>query len=209
MNRKIILITLILLQSSLFAQNSFKIGIVTGLNISHLYNDNIHPNSENKIGFMIGGITTFSLSNDFSIIGELYYSMKGQKNDPAGEILVGANEGKFSISKNYSYLSFPILINYKVTEIKKLGITIETGVEFSNLIGAEWDFSNSTSSSDVKDITEDFDVGIVAGTKIFIPVPKRNLFLGFRYIHGLNKVNTYGTIKNRVLSIYTGYLFNL
>jgi Outer membrane protein beta-barrel domain len=195
---------LLLLPSISFTQTNFSLGVIGGLNITHLDGD-LWPNSKKRTGVSVGVTSQLNLMNNFGFTLELIYASKGQVNDPTSR--------RTSMIKNYYYLSLPIFANYSFYKSNNLEIVAEFGSELSYLLDSKWEYyiDDRELSENVDPITAQFDFSVVLGSKLLIPVFYYKIFLGFRYGHGLVEVNTkpeiYGSVHNRVFSINSGIYF--
>lgn len=212
MNFKILTILILLLPTVILSQTSFDFGILAGANSSYLGGDDFSKNRELRIGFLVGISSNLNFTDSLSLEIEINYSSKGQINDPYAGVQI-AYYGPYAIERNYYYLSLPLILNYKFYKTNQISTVLEVGSEFSFLLESKWEYDipNSFTSRNVDDITESFDVGLVIGLKVFIPIFSQKTFVGIRYVHGLMEVlpksEIFDSVKHRTFSLITGFYF--
>jgi hypothetical protein len=143
---KRILITLTILLNFIF-KLSAQISIQGGANFSNIRDNGYLENNEPALGFQLG--TSFQ-----------YYPIKTlPKFSIQNGILINNKGYQQELDKkydfNFSYLSFPVVVNYDIVE----NITINMGTEISYLFYTNVEEGTKTYNN--------FDLGIVLGISIF------------------------------------------
>ncbi|GJM35059.1 MAG: hypothetical protein DHS20C18_40600 [Saprospiraceae bacterium] len=150
------------------------------------------------------------------------YALIGRKESPIAmrlELLYSAKGGKtrsflepsaFTVSAVYlQYLSLPVLFNYHSGPLY-----LEFGPELNYLITGRAKFLNSSNKEDVTDLVSNrSELAVAMGMRYELPLFQ----LGFRYLHGLGKVQELvltdfngaprnaGILKNRTVQFYVSY----
>lgn len=96
-------------------------GLRAGANISKINGDDNYYIFSSKIGYFGGLIAQYPLSREFSLQGEVYYNMVGSKSKNQPEVEA------FKVNNKISYVSVPILIQYKISP----EFYVETGPEIA------------------------------------------------------------------------------
>ena len=203
--KKLIIITVLLLSNYLSAQE-VKFGIKGGVNFSkiNINQSNDLLNSKMKMGFQIGGLAEFKLTDRFALEPQLFYSRQNSileikladltfpgsmPNDP---IFVENVNSEY----NLDLINLPILAKFYITE----GFNIVAGPQFSYLI----------SEKDKYGIKE-FDYGLTGGLGYQFD---NGFLLSANYYLGMNNVNNFTEairnqlkLKQRVIQFSVGYFF--
>jgi len=219
----ILLLAAIAFSFSTMAQ--FTYGPRLGLNIANIGGDDA-DDTKTLIGFNLGVMGNYGITEMFSVQGEMLYDTKGAKFE--GEDMDGNKE---TIPLNLNYISIPIM--FKATfgdEIKFFG---QVGPTIGILMGAkmdgeseysyttyEYDPNNPwapptevTVSEKVKDWYKGMDMGFVIGGGVILPVGGMPLMIDLRYNTSLGTIHESGEgeeeadLKNGVVSINFGLLF--
>lgn len=154
---QIILSILLLVSISVNAQKKkttkkitpkIEFGVKAGANISKIIGDDDYYIFSSKIGYFGGLVAKYPLSREFAFQGEVYYNMIGSKskNQP--------NVEAFRVNNKITYVSVPILIQYKISP----EFYVETGPE----IGV-----NLSSKNENVDTGDVFNMKEVTKTTIF------------------------------------------
>ena len=179
-------------------------GVKGGINLASLGGD-VGPGAKGKMGFHLGGIAEYMLSDEFGVQAELLYSALGGKFEE--------NDEEFSIEEKtkLSYITLPIVGKYFVTE----EIALEAGPQFGFLVGAESEFTatfNGETESGTEDISKGvngLDLGFGLGGSFNT---EGGLFFGLRYVLGLSNIykDAEGgfSVNNNVFQASAGYKFN-
>jgi hypothetical protein len=166
--------------SSLTAQVAF----IGGVNYTNERNNNLIENQKPRITYQWGAsIRYYLLKNHpkISFQNELIFNQRGYN-----QVL---DKDYFF---HFDYISFPVLINYALTE----NFSINTGLEFSKLL-----------SSNIKRYTEtynDFDIGLVLGFSCF---EKKGISFYSRMTYGLLPLLDYYAIDK--VGNFTGEIHDL
>jgi hypothetical protein len=177
-------------------------GVKGGINLASLGGD-VPSNAKSKIGFHIGGIAEYMLSDEFGVQAELLYSALGNKVE---ESIEGVS---FKQKTKLSYITLPVVAKYFVTD----EIALEAGPQFSFLMSAEiegegtFEGQSQSATEDISDFTNGIDLGFGIGGSY---KTDGGLFFGLRYVLGLSNINSDGpdTVNNNVLQVSAGYKFN-
>ncbi|AWM12867.1 PorT family protein [Flavobacterium sp. NRK F10] len=130
---KKILLTVAAIATFGFAQaQDIKFGVKGGLNFTNFTGD---FNTDSKVGFYVGGLADFTVTEKFHVQPELLYSAEGADNDAA-----------------ISYLRIPVMAKYYVAD----GFNIQAGPEVAFKVAADDGVDNATKSLD-------FGLGLGAG----------------------------------------------
>lgn len=192
-----------LITSSAFAQE-IAFGVKAGANLANISDLPEGAETDMLIGAHVGPLVKIPINENFSIIPELLYSMKGFKVDDDALSL--------------SYLEIPIMANYQLES----GLNFELGPYVGFLLAAD------AEGTDVKEFMESTDVGVGLGLGYRL---ESGLGFGARYSLGLTTLNKEQTItiivgtdpvtglpifatatqeaygKNSVIGISVSYLF--
>ena len=181
-----------------------KIGAKAGLNIATLAGD--LEDTKSLIGFHIGAVAEFEITEQFAFQPELVYSIQGtkQENDLGlgGTIFSGLDDDRITLT----YINIPLMLKYYVAD----SFSLQFGPQVGFLMSAEYQGTNSGGSSynsDIKDMIKgvDFGLNIGAGYKT-----EFGLFADVRYNLGLADINDIDggdKMKNAVISVSVGYYF--
>lgn len=173
-------------------------GVKAGMNLSKFNGSTGDSFSgyDTMIGFHLGGLVEFSLTEMFSIQPELLYSYQGTNiNSGAGEI------------KTHN-LQVPILAKYYIVD----ALSAEAGPIVGYLMSAKYNGNlNSEDGRETIDITENYksvEFGFGFGASYqFIS----GLFFVARYNFGISNINDNQlespNIKSNVFQLSAGYLF--
>lgn len=184
----------------------YNYGIKGGLNLTNnvVNQQSTINDSKYKPGIHFGFFASADVTEKIDLQAELLYSGKGYR----------FVETAFSESGNLNlnYITFPILVGYKATDLLRLNI----GPELGYLISA-----NSKFGPDRIDVSDKWDnkldIGLAAGLDYTL---SEKIFAGVRYTHGFSSVvaNAYvsdnngnstgerAKFQNRSLQLSFGYL---
>lgn len=178
------------------AQQSPRMGIKGGINLSNLYVDNVDDENA-RVGFNAGFYGQI-LSNDFiAIQPELLFTTKGSENEFDGII-------DQTIKFNLNYLEVPVLAVIKLGQAAE----IHAGAYGGYLLGANVSYSGDLGSGG-EDLDRDhfktIDYGLVGGFGLNFG----GVQVGTRYNYGLvrladsdNAESILGDSKNSVATVY-------
>ncbi|MGV9004204.1 porin family protein [Flavobacterium sp.] len=180
--KKIILSVAAIFAFGVVSAQDIKFGVKGGLNSSNITNTD---GSKALVGFHVGGLAEFKVSEKFAVQPELLYSTQG----------AGSDGGDLKLD----YINIPIMAKFYVAE----KFSIQAGPQIGFLMTAKAD------GEDVKDFfkTTDFGVNIGVGYNL-----DENMMLDLRYNMGLSQVQKEvidGTSKsmNQVIQLSFGYKF--
>jgi hypothetical protein len=196
----IVLMLLLCVCSTSYAQSTTSIGPRIGLNVADFTGDNASSQGTRN-GLMIGGFFTYSISEDFGITGELLYSQQGSKDRNA--------LGNFT--RELSYLQIPLYGNYFFKVSQDFRLKLMAGPYINILLDAENDFENGT-SVEVTDSYNTIDYGLLLGGGFHYYLGSEVwLNLDARYNLGLSNIlqDDALDVKNSVISIALGVSFGI
>ncbi|MGY3793052.1 porin family protein [uncultured Aquimarina sp.] len=180
MNKKILLIFVLLITCITINAQESKYGIRIGANLSSISSDNITGDlDQSRIGVVVGFLADYRLTNKLRIQPELQYSGQGNKDRDL----------------RVNYLQLPILLKYNITDVFNVQLGPQAGIKIW-----EWE-DNQADTTDFG--TFDFAGVIGVGANI-----TDNFFVDLRYALGLANVfdedaglNIDGTSRNIQLSV--------
>lgn len=207
--KKILLTATAVMAFGLMQAQEVKYGAKVGLNISTLTGD--IENTNNKIGFHIGGFAEIKVSDKFSVQPEILYSSQGTKGEETYTDLSGSF--KVNLTQELSYLNIPVMAKYYVAE----KFYLEAGPQIGFLLSAEQKGEasgiyngqpfNVSQTVDNKDTLNSTDFGLNFGLGFNI---SKNVGAGVRYTAGLSnldKETENSTINNSNIGISILYTF--
>ena len=166
--KKIILSAIAVLAFGLTNAQGVKFGAKAGLNVTTITGGEFSASS--KVGFHVGGLVEFKLTDKFAVQPELLFSTKGAKSDFFG----------FTSEENLSYIDLPIMVKYFVME----GLSIEAGPQVSFLMSAKAKVDGVSFDSKPLYNSTDFGFNIGAGYEL-----TSGLFFQARYNLGLSDIS--------------------
>jgi outer membrane scaffolding protein for murein synthesis (MipA/OmpV family) len=197
-NKITLTLGLILIFGSLSAQD-FKFGIQAGTNLAVQSPIGDYYNNEDiRAGLHAGVFGNYSFNENVSLQAELNYDQKGcQTKDITGK---------------YDYLSVPVLFNYSLGKSWKtpLSFNIYAGPYASFLVNAktEIDTEEISETIDMKDDTENTELGTIIGFGVKYPVKESSLLFNIRLGLGLTSFDKNDTDpKNKYIGLSLGYEF--
>jgi hypothetical protein len=195
-----------------------KFGAKAGVNLANIVGD-FTDDSKMLMGFHVGGVAEFAITEDFLVAPELLFSMQGNKFEyEESETFMGMTaslkeEGKLKLS----YIAIPVMAKYQVFD----GLTLEAGPQIGILMGAKQEYDSTVSlngevvvsesgSEDVKEFMSTMDLGLGLGLGYRMT---NGLFFQARYNIGLSNINDFDGAddvkqQNSVIQISVGYFFN-
>jgi len=170
----IVALVLVAMTASVSAQELSPryLGIKGGLNYVKLYGDNI-DDAEYMMGYAFGAFYQCRLHPRFAISPEIYYSVKGAKQDVT------------DFEMKLGYIDIPVLFKLMFPTESTVTPCIYAGGYFSFLMSADFE------GIDVKDYTSGTDYGIVLGASIDLELKEGKQLVNFdlRYTWGLADIN--------------------
>jgi len=193
---KTLVIAIVLMATvSTYAQN-FHYGFKAGANFavqseiaSYFENSNI------RTGLSAGVFSNYRVNNWLSLQAEANYDQKGEKSS--------------DITNKYDYLTVPVLAKFS------LGKSDKTALEFNLNLGPFAGFLLNAKSEiegteiDVKDNTENLELGAIAGFGMKYPVTNtNNIIFDLRLGLGLTSFNKNDSdLRNKYVGVTLGYEF--
>jgi hypothetical protein len=164
-------------------------GLKAGLNISTISSDD----SKSKAGFYGGAFANIPVASSFSVQPEVLYNGLGAK-----------YEGNSDLKINLSYISVPVMFQYKATP----EFYLEAGPQFSFLIDSKLKYQSN--STDAKDLVKGFDFGVGIGAGYYFTP---NIGVNVRYVAGVTDIakevaGNQADGKNNVFQVGLAYKFN-
>lgn len=192
--KKLLIIPLIVLSSTLFAQK-FQFGLKGGLNVSNFTNTTF-KNVDNKaiVGLHAGALLSLLLGDHFAIQPEALISTQGAK--------LSSNSGFDDGNYKLTYLTIPVMFKGRFNG----GFYLEAGPQFGFKLKESIPGANNT-----ENFAKNADLGVGAGLGFH---GKSGLGVGGRYILGLSKVGDFTanefadpSFKNGVIQLSLFYTF--
>jgi len=169
---------LLIIFSSVYfiSQAQIQLGVTGALNFSDVSGNGM--SAKDRAGVDIGGYAVLPVYKNFSVQPEiLFNAANGSKGNDFTTYFVNNTNPNANTNFNRSYLSIPILINYKISP----KFTINAGPQFSLLIG-----SNENLMAGGQQAFKNNDFGIRGGVQ-FYPFTTFDIFAS--YYGGLTNVN--------------------
>jgi hypothetical protein len=189
-------LALLVLAAPVCAESSGSIGVKGGLNLFSLCGDDVEE-AAYRTGFAIGAAYAHRFSELFALQPELYYTVKGAKNEEDEDVKL--REG---------YIEIPVLFRVSLpVESARWSPGIYAGPYLAFLMTAD------LAGEGVKDEYRDVDYGLVAGASFDFPLSGglQQLNLDFRYSAGFAKIEELQILKiyNHGFQFLVGYTFSL
>ncbi|MCK5823356.1 MAG: PorT family protein, partial [Bacteroidales bacterium] len=193
--------------SQLFTIGNFGIGyldlgIKTGTTISSIKKElATGVDQKMKMGFQIGAIGNFGITDKLSIQPELIYSQKGD--------IVDYNGTETKTRENF--FGIPILAKFKFIQVGKMKFYANGGTYTNILVGGKVIYSGGEEYhlEDTRYKTVDFGLNVGAGFQY--DLDKGDLLVDLRYDFGVidsDKIET-GKNTNRSLGITLTYIYDI
>ena len=167
------------------------IGVRGGMNVANLTGEDVYNNSS-SIGAIGGGFARFRLSDMFSVVPELLYSMKGAEFESEG----------IEAEQKFRILEIPVHIRAAWRRESKLEPSVFVGPALGILLdnkitdGAEIDLDHGSKGA---------DFGVVVGAGLDYKVGAGVVLLDVRYERGLTSWSDDLDEKHSVASFTLGY----
>lgn len=133
--KKFLFITILCLGFVSGNAQRFKPGLKAGLNNTNLTGD---ANTDAKIGFYVGGLVDFLISDKFHVQPELMYSSEGADDDAGISYLRLPIMGKYYINENFNLQAGPE-IAFKVGTEEEVIDEATTSTDFALGLGAAYE----------------------------------------------------------------------
>jgi hypothetical protein len=196
--KKLGIISLLILAAAFpaSAESPHVFGVKGGLNLFNVYGGDVEE-ATYRTGFAIGAAYSYSFNRVFALQPELYYSVKGTKNEEDDEIKL--KEGYIDVPVLFR-VSFPV-------KSSSWSPGIYAGPYLALLMNAD------VAGEDVKDLYNSVDYGLVVGGTIDFKLSGGDQVLGFdfRYSVGFASIDELqiAEIYNNGFQFLLGYGFGL
>lgn len=151
-------------------------------------------NNNIRTGLTVGAFGNYELNEKMSLQAELNYDQKGGKSEDA--------------TLKYDYLSIPVLFKYSLgkSDNTALKFNVNLGPYAAYLLQSEVEIGDQ--AIDMKDQTEDFELGGILGFGMKYPVGKQNLVLDLRMGLGFTQFDKVDSApNNKYIGLTLGYEF--
>jgi hypothetical protein len=148
------------------------LGLKGGVNYMKFYGDDV-DDAKYLTSFAVGGFYQYQINPRFAISPEVYYSVKGAKEEDS------------DISVKLSYIEIPVLLKLMFPTESTARPCVYAGGYFSFLMSAKME------DIDIKDQAADTDAGLVFGASVdlLLKEGKQLLNLDLRYSWGLMNIS--------------------
>jgi hypothetical protein len=203
-------------------QPVFRLGIKFGANSSRPNVTSFNPVSDgiskykSNLGIVGGVVVEFPVSLKLILSGELLYHQKRFTNTAVSKFTTSENNANNITVIDYSsstgietqnYISLPLLVQYEISDKRKIIPYVELGVSTDYLLGAETSVERkrvSNQSIDVKSFSlspqrEKLNFSMIAGAGARTRIASGYLVANIRYSYGLTKVNSLSTLYTNQL----------
>lgn len=163
-----------------YAQSTIRFGVKGGVNYANFNGSDIQTDA--LTSYHAGVLLEINLFDNLAFQPELLYST------------VGANYNGISndIKNELGYISIPVLVKFKLSDLLFLEAGPQAGFLLSNKDEVNLDDYNS------------FDFSVSAGLGVNLT---KNIFANARYNAGLTEVSRTADVKNSVFQVSLGLLF--
>lgn len=192
-------------------RTKWEIGLDGGANLTQTIKGHFHEDAERlkeiKLGFFVGMFLQYNLNSHFSLSTNINFESKiiAEKITIFNQINNRIEDMPYRHQLNY--LTLPLYARYY---IKKSGLFVNVGTSLDFLLKCEytyWDyFLNKNMKIDNTEYSAKFNLDIIAGLGINIPVNKKcNLSFELRDNLGFLDINHGGTVIkiNSILFLYS------
>lgn len=168
-------------------------GAKIGLNYSFIVGDVNYD--KGKLGYNIGLIEYFRITDRINIQAEILYCTKGAIFTQVGIDIIGNELGTFDVVYHYGYLEIPALAKYSIAINGTNDLGLFIGPHISFLANAYWRITEPAQLGiedkkyDISDRTNNIDYGLIGGLDYQFSVSKVKLFIDVRYCVSLNSVS--------------------
>jgi hypothetical protein len=194
MKKQILILSAVLMSLGVFAQK-FHYGVRAGANfavqsdIAEYFNNN-----DIRTALSVGAFGNYALNDRMQLQAELNYEQKGAKDE--------------DFTAKYDYLTVPVLFKYSLGKSDKTALTfnVNLGPYAGFLMKSEIEGGGQT--IDMKDNTESFEAGAIAGFGMKYPIKNNHLVLDLRLGLGLTSFDKNETdLNNKYIGLSLGYEF--
>ena len=205
MKKKLYVVLVILVS---IAANAQRFGVKGGINIANMTGDDM-DGAKSIVGFNVGGLAEFALSDKLYLQPELLLSMRGTSGDTEIEGVAATMDMK------PIYIDIPVKLLYKINLNKGylgiaagpyVGIGVAGKVSMAaNGVSISYDLFKPIEGAD-EAVLNRFDFGLTAGVSYEL---NNGLFFGADFNAGLANVPNLDdvSVHNSVISIGLGYKF--
>jgi len=201
-------------------QPVFRLGVQFGGNITKPNVASFNPVSdgssryESKLGIGSGFVAELPITLKWKLTGGLHYQQKRFTNTAISNFKSTADESNattgivaidYSITtatETQNWISFPLIVQYEISDKRKIIPFAEFGISTDFLLGAETSVERkrvSNQSIDVKSFSlnpqrEKINLSVVLGAGARTRIASGYLIADIRYSYGFTKVNTLSTL---------------
>jgi hypothetical protein len=214
----LLLIVLLVVSASAFAQGIVAKGVKVGMNIANLKGDDAEE-TDAVVGGVFGAFVTYKLNEMISVQPEMLFTMKGTSfewdyTESYGSYVMTEKE---DVTYSLSYLEIPVLVQYQLPAFGDIQPNVFAGPSLGFNIGAIYDVDYSyeeyedgeliylesySGDGDIDDV-EAVDLGLNFGAGA-----KYNQFtVDARFNIGMTDVIKDVKAQNTVMSLMVGYCF--
>jgi Outer membrane protein beta-barrel domain len=191
----------------------FRIGVKFGVNASQpnvvSFNPIVDGSSkyESKIGIGGGFIGELPINNKLTLSAEILFQQKTFLNTTTSKFSSTSGSSDYATStgtESQSWLSLPILAQYKVFNKKRFEPFLEGGISTDLLLNSDTQAEQkrvNNQSIDIKSVPlstqrEKINISVVIGAGVKTRIAKGYLVADVRYSYGLTRVNSLTTLYN-------------
>jgi hypothetical protein len=192
---------------TLSAQTGVRFGIKAGYSMATQYgtptpDDSFVVETDSRNGFAGGVFVYFPITESVGIQQELWYTMKGSRQDVTFTdmtIIPGVPVTINTVSEyNINYFEMPMLLRYTFVKIKNIGIYGSSGIALSLLLnGGDYDIESTvnlpapappqeTNESGNTDLVDTFDYSFLYGAGADFKLLNKDFFVEYRMSVGWN-----------------------
>lgn len=182
---------LLAVMTLVFATTQAQVAIKAGVNFANMNFDEEDPDIEGlvrdgSVGFTGGLVFLLPIGSVLAVQPELLFAQKGAE---SSYTVLGQT---FSSKLTYNYIDIPLLLRLSLGDTygEGLGLYVNGGGYVGYALNGKNKFSNPISSGETKLTFDDVDDQrrLDYGAALGAGVTLGNLFLDFRYTHGLNNL---------------------
>ena len=170
------------------------IGPYFGLNYTTFYGDDDLEGTKSRTDIAVGGQVDFTLASTGFFRTGLIYSRRGAKGEEDGT----------QIALKLKYLEVPVLFGYRFPTSSGVKPYVMGGGHLAFKVGCSLEGSQGGISASIDCDNPDFgadfksfDVALVGGAGLAVPLGTNSLSFDLRYAQGLMKIESESSTKNR------------
>ncbi|MBN1939715.1 MAG: PorT family protein [Candidatus Aminicenantes bacterium] len=178
-------------------------GIKAGFSLADMNGADWDEDFRAKPGYSLGAFLTLDLAPGLSLQPEVFFVQKGSR----------ASDGDLTMAVRLNYFEIPVLLKYALLSSPKAKVFIFAGpalaMKFDSRLYVAYEGESST-----QDFGESkpFDVGLVFGGEVAVPLGRNTLLLDIRYTLGLTNCCQDGNgdryrVKNSAILFLAGIGF--